>query len=127
MKRLIAVLFVAACSETPDPNGQDLFSAYCVMCHGSAGRGDGKLAGDLDIPPADLSLLADRNGGVFPRDLVMETVYGYPGKFQKAAMPEFGPLLSGPTRVLRSQSGALIETPQALIALTDYVESLQQR
>ncbi|CUH64047.1 Cytochrome c, mono-and diheme variants [Thalassovita gelatinovora] len=127
MKRLIAVLFLAACSDAPDPAGQDLFNAYCVMCHGPAGQGDGGLAGDLDIPPADLSLLADRNGGVFPRDLVMETVYGYPGKFHMAAMPEFGPLLTGPTRMVRSQSGALIETPEALIELTDYVENLQQR
>ena len=42
------------------------YRVYCRSCHGSEGRGDGPVAGDLKRPPPDLSLLADRAGGRFP-------------------------------------------------------------
>ncbi|MDX1781567.1 MAG: cytochrome c [Thalassovita sp.] len=128
MKRLILLplLFVAACVASPDRSGQDLFNSYCVACHGASGRGDGALAAQLAVAPADLTRLSARNGGRFPRDHVMATIYGYPGKFQQGAMPEFGALLSGPVRLVRSEDGALMRTPSALIALSGYLETLQR-
>ncbi len=35
--------------------GQKVYEMYCVMCHGSAGQGDGPLAIDLNPPPAALT------------------------------------------------------------------------
>ena len=128
MKRqfLAPILMLAACGPAHDPAGKPLYDAYCVACHGASGRGDGVLAADLDVAPADLTLLSQRNGGTFPRDHVMETVFGYPGKYQVAAMPEFGLLLTGPVRVVETGEGAMIPTPVSLIALTDYLQSLQR-
>ena len=128
MKRLIAlpVLFLAACGDPPDGSGQDLFRRYCVACHGASGRGDGALAAQLDVAPADLTRLSARDGGRFPRDHVMETVYGYPGKYRQGAMPEFGALLAGPVRLVRSEDGEMMRTPSGLIALSGYLESLQR-
>ena len=124
---VLVPLLLAACTPESAPQGQQLFNAYCVQCHGVSAQGDGVLAEDLDQPPADLTALALANDGVMPRDHVMQLVHGYPGKFQTTTMPEFGPLLRGPTRQIRTQDGMLVETPIALIALVDYLETLQQR
>lgn len=35
--------------------GAALFAAHCTGCHGAEGRGDGKLAAGLKVPPADLT------------------------------------------------------------------------
>ena len=41
---------------TPDAlaPGREIYSVYCVSCHGSRGRGDGPLAGNLSPPPSNL-------------------------------------------------------------------------
>jgi len=50
--------------------GKADFARYCAECHGAEGRGDGPMAGRLDPRPANLRLIARRNGGVFrPEDL----------------------------------------------------------
>src|SRR5690606_5578424 len=33
--------------------GQRVYSSYCLICHGPAGRGDGDLAPSLSRPPTD--------------------------------------------------------------------------
>ena len=50
--------------------GGDLFAFYCTTCHGRKGTGDGPVAAALKSPPPDLTLLARRNGGTFPRQRV---------------------------------------------------------
>lgn len=56
--------------------GVDLFRAYCVQCHGKEGKGDGPLAKDLRKPPADLTRIAERNGGNFSRVGVARYIMG---------------------------------------------------
>src|SRR5690242_18510605 len=48
--------------------GRLTYSVYCASCHGKSGRGDGPVAGDLKVAPPDLTRLAARNAGLFPRD-----------------------------------------------------------
>ena len=38
----------------------------CVACHGIDGKGTGPLATELKTKPADLTLIAKMNKGVFP-------------------------------------------------------------
>ena len=106
--------------------GQDTFDSLCTTCHGRTGRGDGPIAGDLPVAPADLTMLAARNGGVFPRDRVIAQIYGYPGRYHSAIMPEFGPLFDGATVTVTTADGAQVETPRALVQLVDYLETLQR-
>src|SRR5688572_7423399 len=56
--------------------GRDNFDAYCAPCHGRSGRGDGPVAAELKTAPADLTTLARRNEGEFPRARVTELVTG---------------------------------------------------
>lgn len=56
--------------------GADSFDLYCAPCHGTKGLGDGPVAAALKTRPSDLTLLARRNGGVYPRERVFDFVSG---------------------------------------------------
>lgn len=117
---------LAACSvATPHP-GRVTFAQYCAGCHGAGGMGDGRNAGDLPVPPADLTVLSANNGGQFPTEHVLATIHGYPGKHETSMMPEFGALLYGPKQIWVSPEGEEVMTPVALLELADYIERLQR-
>jgi len=118
---------LAAC--TPDVtagSGAVLYRQNCAICHGSTGAGDGAQAGESPVPPADLRGLSAANDGVFPTERVMATIYGYRGKDYTGLMPEFGPLLEGPAVIWKAPDGQEIPTPSTLLALTAYLESIQE-
>lgn len=54
--------------------GEPTYRTYCSSCHGKQARGDGPLAKDLKVQPANLSELAKRNEGEFPFEMVVETI-----------------------------------------------------
>ena len=64
----------------PDPVlaeiGKELFLRHCASCHGETGRGDGTVAGVLRTPPADLTRIAARRGGAFPRGEIARFIDG---------------------------------------------------
>lgn len=117
---------LAACGGALPEPGRQSYIHYCAGCHGKTGAGDGRLAARLPVSPADLTVLSAGNGGVFPAEHVLATIYGYPGKHEGSLMPEFGPLLDGPTRAWVSPEGDEIPTPVALLELAGFVESLQR-
>lgn len=120
------VAAVAACAaeRPPAPEmGRALFAEHCVICHGSQGRGDGMLAEELPVTPADLTGIAARNGGVFPWSDVMAKIHGYSGRAD--VMPEFGTVLSGPTLMWTNEEGVRIKTPRGLLAIAEYLASIQ--
>jgi mono/diheme cytochrome c family protein len=57
-------------------NGRIEFLSKCAGCHGAGGKGVGRASSTLKIKPADLTILAKRNNGVFSRDAVAETIDG---------------------------------------------------
>lgn len=122
-----AMLMVQGCTLGQDApaRGKAIFDENCVLCHGVGGAGDGELAADLPVRPANLTQLRANSGGVFPRDRVTASIYGYPGKHHSAIMPEFGPLLDGPKVPVQTADG-VVQTPRALVELVDYLETLQQ-
>ena len=56
--------------------GHNLYSEHCEVCHGLRGKGDGPLAEELRVPPADLTTIAKRRGGVFPEVELREIIDG---------------------------------------------------
>jgi mono/diheme cytochrome c family protein len=79
--------------------GHDLFKFYCATCHGRDGRGAGPVAQSLKIPPPDLTRLARRNNGTFPRTRVEQFVANggdvLTPAHGSADMPVWGPVFLG--------------------------------
>jgi mono/diheme cytochrome c family protein len=57
-------------------SGSYSYRTYCASCHGLDAKGDGPLAESLRFRPADLTLIAKRNGGEFPAEKVQRIVDG---------------------------------------------------
>lgn len=47
-------------------NGRNDYEQHCAACHGEQGRGDGRMASILVVPPSDLTEIAKRYNGEFP-------------------------------------------------------------
>ena len=119
-------LLLAACTSEVE-TGRASYSDLCAGCHGASGQGDGVLAQRLTPPPADLTQIATANGGVFPRLEVMAKIDGYAkGEPHFGAMPAFWPLLEGRTVLVDAGDGILTPTPEPLVMLASYLESIQQ-
>lgn len=119
------MLVLGACVEEPE-TPRVIYLAECASCHGADGRGAGPAAAALDPTPPDLTTIAARNGGVFPRNQVMSTIDGLDrGSHFSAAMPEFGAGDLGET-VIVEEDGLGTPIPIRLLALADYLESIQR-
>lgn len=122
-----ACLALSACVQETEVSPQQSFMENCAACHGADGKGGGPAAAGLNPAPPDLTGLSDRNGGVFPRDYVMSTIDGYSrGVHFSAAMPVFGDGDMGDTVIVENPDGTGTPIPTRLLALADYLESIQQ-
>jgi len=56
--------------------GRAIYLENCAACHGADGRGGGARGSRLEARPADLTLLARRNGGAFSSSAVYAAIDG---------------------------------------------------
>jgi mono/diheme cytochrome c family protein len=78
--------------------GSTSFDLYCASCHGRGGTGDGPVASELRIRPADLTQIARRHNGVFPHEEVRAFIDGtnrQPAAHGSSEMPVWGPTFRG--------------------------------
>jgi mono/diheme cytochrome c family protein len=100
-------------------DGTALFRTYCANCHGTSGRGDGAMAGQMRRLPPDLSSFAVRNGGVFPAERVRQVIDGTGvAAHGDREMPVWGAVFK------RSSGGNVAARIDAIVR---FLESLQQR
>ena len=83
----------------------------------------GKLT--FDPRPTDLSRISARHGGVFPRDAVMSTINGYSSDPDRP-MPHFHVEDLGDLVLVENADGTATPTPERLLALANYLESIQE-
>lgn len=113
--------------------GRFLFRENCAACHGISGKGDGPLAGKVDIRAgADLTMLSKANNGVFPVERVYEVIDGRQEIVVHGSrdMP-----IWGTTFLERVSSEGAVELPWGrefyvrvrILALVDYLNRLQPR
>jgi mono/diheme cytochrome c family protein len=103
--------------------GQDLFHSYCASCHGLEGKGDGPAAAALKPSPANLTLIAKRNGGTFPAERVRKTIAGEEAGVVihgSREMPIWGPIFR---RIEDDQDFGDVR----LQNLTGYLQSIQKK
>ncbi len=106
--------------------GQELYMSRCGGCHGANGMGDGPMAPLITVVVADLTQLALRNGGLFPRAEVVRTIDGRTEILAHGGpMPVFGPVLGGGSAVIDGPDGSVIETKGDVLAIALYLESIQ--
>jgi mono/diheme cytochrome c family protein len=102
--------------------GRVIYGRYCVSCHGLQAKGDGPLASDLRVVVPDLTTLAQRSGGKFPSDRVIQVIQG--GETVRghgtADMPAWGD-------AFKKTKGTGEATADAAIRnLSQYLRTLQQ-
>jgi len=136
-KRFFAVCFAAgvaalgsaatlAQTQAPPPlvvdsmSGKDLFQFYCATCHGPDGRGKGPVGAVLKTPPADLTKIAERRGGAFPRAEIVGFVSEGPAVIPAHGtieMPVWGPIF----RDVRGNDKLRVYN------LKHYIDSIQEK
>lgn len=122
---LLATCALGACVEEPQ-DGRAAYLDNCASCHGPDATGDGPAARAIGVVAPDLTGLAARNGGTFPRDQVMSIIDGLSrDPHFSTAMPEFGAGDLGEV-VIVEEDGLGTPVPMTLLLLTDYLESIQR-
>jgi mono/diheme cytochrome c family protein len=123
------VAFVESIQQAPDVaaptrttlDGETLFRTYCASCHGSTGRGDGPMAGELRRMPPSLTTFASRNGGVFPTERVRQIIDGTgPMAHGDRSMPVWGDVFK---RTGDGHAGAAVR----IDAIVQFLQGLQER
>lgn len=127
---LVGGTVVQANSQTPIPAdfGRGDFMNYCAACHGVGGKGDGTVAEFLTISAADLTQMALRNGGIFPRQRAIEVI---DGRAQVSVHGERDMPVWGDWFKFEADSDGAGEKTEKVVreritALVDYLESIQQ-
>jgi mono/diheme cytochrome c family protein len=110
-------------TNAPSNSGKEMFSSYCAVCHGKDGKGNGPAASAMKTPPADLTLLAQKNGGKYPASHVAAVLRGQATtpSHGNQDMPVWGPLF------LSISQGNEAQVQQRITNLVTYIESLQAK
>jgi len=106
---------------TSPVSGKEMYTAYCAVCHGTDGKGQGPAASALKATPTDLTLLSKKNGGKYPSLKVTSSIHGdsdLPAHGSKD-MPVWGTLF------WNMSGGHEGEVQQRVANLTKYIETLQ--
>jgi mono/diheme cytochrome c family protein len=131
---LVAAAAASAAGQTTGPRvpplamaslaGHDLFQFYCASCHGRDAQGRGPAAAALKTRPSDLTLLALRNDGYFPRARVEAIITGGASavlpSHGSSEMPVWG-------LVFRGLDPSDATTRTRIANLVAYLESIQQQ
>ncbi len=67
----VAVAMASASMAQDAGVGAQEYMIACAGCHGESGKGDGPLAGLLDIETPNLTMLTEQAGGTFPYEAAL--------------------------------------------------------
>ena len=124
------MLFSAGAQAQESPaaqRGHNLYEQFCMDCHGMKGQGDGVLAEDLKVVPADLTTIAARRKGVFPDVEIREIIDGR--RRVRAHGPLNMPLWGRQFGISVASPGGPheAETRDKINALVDYLKTIQRK
>lgn len=110
----------ADAAPTKTLEGRDTYDSYCAVCHGKDGKGNGPAAKALKAPLSDITNLAAKHNGTFPRKQIEEMISGVnrPEAHGTQDMPMWGP-------VFKSVSGGDEFATLRMHNLLDFLEKMQ--
>lgn len=121
-----AVVLAAWPSPGFGQTGKQDFDRYCADCHGvkADGHGTSKLLSP-EYPPPDLTRLAQKNGGKFPFDRVVDIIDGRQKipSHARIEMPFWGVTMQEPGKEFTPESNARVKAQ--IDAIAKYLETLQ--
>lgn len=128
---LLALAAFPAAAQDIEPGdareGSELFATYCAACHGTEGRGDGRMAPILTVLPPDLTRLQADNGGVFPTAQVIFQIDGRdPLLAHGGDMPLFGQFFMGMDTAMQAETGQPILTSKPIADLVAWLRQMQE-
>lgn len=109
--------------------GKQLYQESCSTCHGASGLGDGEFSQYLTVKPSDLTKLAMKQSDKkFPFLDVYMVVDGRTGVrgHGSTEMPIWGSVFQREMGDYAGPYGAELYIRARLVALVDYIESLQK-
>lgn len=123
---VLAALAAWSPASAVDQANEALYLRYCGACHGPGGKGDGIMSGLLKKKPADLTRIAERNGGEFPFNRIMQTIDGTKTvrAHGSAEMPVWGEIFM---REAKSSAAQQAEVRGKILMITEYLRSIQQK
>jgi mono/diheme cytochrome c family protein len=124
---LLALFFLttaAIAAEPVESTGEENFMRYCAACHGVSGRGDGPVSSAIFKKVPDLTQIAARNSGEFPRQQITNAI---DGRWEIDAHGSRTMPVWGYEFWITSGAGEFSDLGVAtmLSGLVDYLESLQ--
>jgi len=139
---LVVCILAAGCARAEEPapgaeettaragepilveSGRASFLNHCSACHGLQARGNGILKPVLLVPPADLTRIAERRGGVFPDAEIARYIDGREDVVAHGSreMPVWGRVFAEP--VAEGSTGEEVVRGQ-LWVLVEYLRSIQ--
>jgi mono/diheme cytochrome c family protein len=116
--------------------GKVEYLSSCASCHGVDGKGNGSVSAQLKAAPADLTVLAKKNNGVFPVSRVYEGIDGRQAIVAHGPrdMPVWGLRYNALTldQVQQAVRGHSSFDPEAtararILSLVDYLNRIQEK
>ena len=107
------------------------FHNLCAPCHGRSGKGDGPVGHVMRTKPADLTTIAKRNSGVFPDELIYETIEGLdmPLSHGTLQMPIWGDVFLnqavGKSTSIKEAKKAETKVERRIKSLVEYLKTIQ--
>jgi len=107
-------------------NGGQEYQAYCAICHGAQGKGDGPMSTILTVVPADLTQLRKKNKDEFPFWRVYKIIDGRDLVRGHGArnMPVWG------AHFLSEEGGGYLDEDRVIgriLGLIYYLQSIQKK
>ncbi len=116
------IIGFSACASAQNIDvGRAEYQSSCAACHGVDGKGDGPVSKELKTPPADLTVLAKNNNGVFPYDMVYQVIDGRNSTIASHGtreMPIWG-YRFGPPQAFRFKN--------RILAVIEYLKAVQEK